>query len=164
MTLVTPSIRALTPVISHSGDSGWIGYLRFSPLAAGPRTFSLFTIVYRSHRQALGMPFRFICKRHSVVSTVNRLCTVLQIIVLERQICCCSKSSMITGFWSPVGGLVFYDTGQVANQASDLDFTRIRHSFGFGLSFWAAEKQSFKIYVGLGSCEGTHPYFGIPKF
>jgi outer membrane translocation and assembly module TamA len=42
---------------------------------------------------------------------------------------------MITGFWSPVGGLVFYDTGQVANQASDLDFTRIRHSFGFGLSF-----------------------------
>jgi len=40
----------------------------------------------------------------------------------------------------------------------------MRQSFGFGLSFWAAEKQWFKIYVGLGSGEGVHPYFGIPRF
>jgi hypothetical protein len=67
-------------------------------------------------------------------------------------------------FWGPLGGLAFYDTGQVANLASDLDLARMRHSFGFGISLWAGEKQWFKIYVGLGSGEGVHPYFGIPKF
>lgn len=66
-------------------------------------------------------------------------------------------------FWGPLGGLVFYDTGQVANRASDLDLGQMRHSFGFGLSLWAGEKQWFKMYVGLGSGEGVHPYFGIPK-
>jgi len=67
-------------------------------------------------------------------------------------------------FWGPLGGLAFYDTGQVANQVSDLDFARMRHSFGVGFSLWAGEKQWFKIYLGLGSGEGVHPYFGIPKF
>jgi hypothetical protein len=66
--------------------------------------------------------------------------------------------------WGPLGGLVFYDTGQVANRASDLSFADMRHSFGFGLSFWAGNKTWFKMYVGLGSGEGVHPYFGIPKF
>jgi hypothetical protein len=66
-------------------------------------------------------------------------------------------------FWGPVGALLFYDTGQVANRPADLNLGRMRHSFGFGLSFWAAEKQWFKIYVGLGSGEGVHPYFGIPR-
>jgi len=65
--------------------------------------------------------------------------------------------------WGPVGGLAFYDTGQVATQASDLSLGQMRHSFGFGLSFWAGEKVWFKMYVGLGSGEGVHPYFGIPK-
>jgi len=55
------------------------------------------------------------------------------------------------------------DTGQVANQASNLDLAQMRHSFGFGLSLWAGEKQWFKIYTGFASGEGVHPYFGIPK-
>lgn len=67
-------------------------------------------------------------------------------------------------FWGPLGGLLFYDTGQVANRAADLDLSRMRHSFGFGLSFWAGNKTWFKMYVGVGSGEGVHPYFGIPKF
>ncbi len=66
--------------------------------------------------------------------------------------------------WGPVGGIVFYDTGQVANEVSDLSLADMRHSFGFGLSFWAGNKTWFKMYVGLGSGEGVHPYFGIPKF
>jgi hypothetical protein len=66
--------------------------------------------------------------------------------------------------WGPVGGLVFYDTGEVANQASDLSLADMRHSFGLGVSLWAGNKIWFKIYVGLGSGEGVHPYFGIPKF
>jgi hypothetical protein len=64
--------------------------------------------------------------------------------------------------WGPLGLLAFYDTGQVANGASDLSLARMRHSFGFGTSFWAGNKPWFKIYVGLGSGEGAHPYFGIP--
>jgi hypothetical protein len=60
--------------------------------------------------------------------------------------------------------LTFYDTGQVANSASALSLTQMRHSFGFGTSFWAGNKVWFKIYVGLGSGEGVHPYFGIPSF
>lgn len=66
--------------------------------------------------------------------------------------------------WGPLGGLAFYDTGQVADRASDLSLAQMRHSFGFGLSFWAGDKTWFKIYVGLGGGEGVHPYFGIPKF
>jgi hypothetical protein len=66
--------------------------------------------------------------------------------------------------WGPVGGLAFYDTGQVANRAGDLSLADMRHSFGFGLSVWAGDKIWFKMYVGLGSGEGVHPYFGIPKF
>lgn len=66
--------------------------------------------------------------------------------------------------WGPIGLLGFYDTGEVANRAADLSFADMRHSFGFGMSIWAANKAWFKIYVGLGSGEGAHPYFGIPSF
>lgn len=66
--------------------------------------------------------------------------------------------------WGPIGLLGFYDTGEVANRASDLSFADMRHSFGFGMSVWAGNKAWFKVYVGLGSGEGAHPYFGIPSF
>ena len=66
--------------------------------------------------------------------------------------------------WGPLGLLGFYDAGQVANRAGDLSLAQMRHSFGFGMSFWAANKTWFKVYVGLGSGEGAHPYFGIPSF
>jgi hypothetical protein len=66
--------------------------------------------------------------------------------------------------WGPLGLLGFYDTGEVANRASDLSFADMRHSFGFGLSFWAANRAWFKVYVGLGSGEGRHTYVGIPSF
>jgi hypothetical protein len=29
---------------------------------------------------------------------------------------------------------------------------------------WAGNKAVFKVYVGLGSGEGTHTYVGIPAF
>lgn len=65
--------------------------------------------------------------------------------------------------WGPIGFLGFYDTGQVALKASELSLAQMRHSFGFGASFWAAGKAWFKVYVGLGSGEGPHRYFGIPS-
>jgi hypothetical protein len=58
--------------------------------------------------------------------------------------------------------LGFYDTGQVAVNKSDLSFSDMRHSFGFGVSFWAQSKVVFRAYVGLGSGEGIHNFFGIP--
>ena len=66
--------------------------------------------------------------------------------------------------WGPVGLLGFYDVGQVAIKASDLSFSNMRHSFGFGLSVWAGNRAVFKVYVGLGSGEGRHTYVGIPAF
>jgi hypothetical protein len=66
--------------------------------------------------------------------------------------------------WGPLGLLAFYDTGQAANAASDLSLAKMRNTFGFGTSFWFGNKPWFKIYVGLGSGEGAHPYSGIPYF
>jgi hypothetical protein len=64
----------------------------------------------------------------------------------------------------PIGVLGFYDVGQVANKVSDLSFSDMRQSFGFGLGVWAGGRIWFKAYVGLGSGEGRHTYFGIPSF
>jgi len=64
--------------------------------------------------------------------------------------------------WSYFGVLGFYDTGQVATRKGDLSFANMRHSFGFGMNIWAQSKVVFRAYVGLGSGEGAHPFFGIP--
>jgi len=64
--------------------------------------------------------------------------------------------------WGPLGLMAFYDAGTVALLRSDLDLKNLKHSFGFGLTGWAAGKVVFKAYIGLGSGEGRHPYFGIP--
>ena len=64
--------------------------------------------------------------------------------------------------WGPIGLVGFYDTGEVANRASDLSLGDMRHSFGFGLSIWTGNKTVFRATVGLGSGEGRHMYFGLP--
>lgn len=64
--------------------------------------------------------------------------------------------------WGPVGALAFYDAGTVGRTRSDLSLTNLRHSFGGGLALYLADKVVFRAYVGLGSGEGVHPYFGIP--
>lgn len=66
--------------------------------------------------------------------------------------------------WGPLGLLGFYDVGQVANRVSDLSFSNMRHSAGFGIGIWAGGKIWFKASIGLGSGEGRHTYFGIPSF
>ncbi len=64
--------------------------------------------------------------------------------------------------WNVFGILAFYDTGKVANRKSDINFSDLRHSFGGGVNVWLGAKVVFRAYVGLGSGEGTHPFFGIP--
>lgn len=66
--------------------------------------------------------------------------------------------------WGPLGLLGFYDTGQVANRAGDLSLGDMRHSFGFGVSVWSGNRAVFRASIGLGSGEGRHLYFGVPKF
>ena len=64
--------------------------------------------------------------------------------------------------WQYVGVLGFYDAGQVAVNKGDLSFANMRQSFGFGISLWAESRVMFRMYVGLGSGEGIHNFFGIP--
>ena len=64
--------------------------------------------------------------------------------------------------WSYLGLMGFYDAGQVAMHGSDLSFTKMRQSFGFGVTFWAEARIVFRAYMGLGSGEGRHNFFGIP--
>ncbi|MBZ5677172.1 MAG: hypothetical protein LAP61_23250 [Acidobacteriia bacterium] len=63
--------------------------------------------------------------------------------------------------WKWFGILAFYDTGQVADRKSDLSFANFRHSYGFGVNVWSAGKVVFRAYVGLGSGEGLHKFFGL---
>lgn len=72
-----------------------------------------------------------------------------------------SQSSTLRKVAGALGIMAFYDTGEVAPKASDLSFSDLRHSFGFGLTFWSGERVWFRAYVGLGSGEGTHPFFGV---
>lgn len=63
--------------------------------------------------------------------------------------------------WKVLGIMLFYDTGEVADKASDLSLATMRHSFGGGLTLWSASKVVFRAYVGLGGGEGTHTFVGI---
>jgi hypothetical protein len=60
-----------------------------------------------------------------------------------------------------LGIMAFYDAGEVASKAGDLNFSNIRHSYGFGMTFWSGEKVWFRVYIGLGSGEGTHTFVGV---
>jgi hypothetical protein len=71
------------------------------------------------------------------------------------------KVSTLRSVAGALGIMAFYDTGQVAMKASDLSFGNMRHSFGFGLTFWSGEKVWFRAYVGLGSGEGLHNFVGV---
>lgn len=66
--------------------------------------------------------------------------------------------------WRYLGAYAFYDAGKVALNTGDLNFNNLRQSYGVGVSFWMNDLVLFKIYVGLGSGAGVHPYFGIPSF
>ncbi len=66
--------------------------------------------------------------------------------------------------WKYLGAFAFYDAGKVTLSKGDLNFANLRQSYGLGVSFWMNDLVLFKIYVGLGSGAGAHPYFGIPNF
>jgi hypothetical protein len=71
------------------------------------------------------------------------------------------RPSALRSIAGAVGILSFYDAGEVATKVSDLSLAHFRQSFGFGLTFWSGEKVWLKAYIGLGSGEGTHTFFGV---
>ncbi len=72
-----------------------------------------------------------------------------------------AKPSTLRSVAGAVGIMAFYDAGEVALKAGDLGFGNLRQSYGFGLTFWSGERVWFRAYVGLGSGEGLHSFFGI---
>ncbi len=56
----------------------------------------------------------------------------------------------------PLGALLFWDVGKVAQARSDLDVSHLRHSFGFGITFRTGGFPVFKLYYALGGREGSH--------
>lgn len=64
----------------------------------------------------------------------------------------------------PVGILMFYDAGKVANEAGDLSFGNLRQGAGGGIAIFVGGQVVFRAYVGAGSGEGVHPFFGVADF
>jgi hypothetical protein len=62
----------------------------------------------------------------------------------------------------PVAFIGFYDTGKVASSLSNFGAGRLRHTFGLGIVVVPrrADFILFRFYVGLGSGEGSHTFFG----
>ncbi len=71
------------------------------------------------------------------------------------------SASTIRKVAGALGVMAFYDAGEVGLKASDLDFSHVRQTYGFGLTFWSGERVWFRAYVGLGSGEGLHNFTGI---
>jgi len=71
------------------------------------------------------------------------------------------RPSTLRSIAGALGILAFYDAGEVATTASNLNFSDVRQSFGFGLTFWSGEKVWFRAYIGLGSGEGSHTFVGV---
>ncbi|HTU44578.1 MAG TPA: hypothetical protein VMF91_05925 [Bryobacteraceae bacterium] len=71
------------------------------------------------------------------------------------------RPSTVRSVAGALGIMAFYDAGEVATKLDNLGSSNIRHSFGFGLTIWSAEKVWFRAYIGLGSGEGTHTFTGV---
>ena len=64
--------------------------------------------------------------------------------------------------WGPLGLLGFYDIGKVALDRSDLALDHLHHDWGVGLYARIGGREVARIYLGLGTREGTqlHPKMG----
>src|SRR5262249_43704616 len=58
--------------------------------------------------------------------------------------------------WSALDGAFFYDTGKVAEQRSDLDFTHLEHDYGFGFRFNTDNGVILRADAAYGSRDGKH--------
>ena len=85
----------------------------------------------------------------------------------DRKVCdVCEpcKKGLIRTVCDHLGLVLDYDAGKVALRDSDLDFSGMHQSFGGGISIYLAKDVVFRMAVGLGGGEGTHPYFNVANF
>lgn len=74
------------------------------------------------------------------------------------------KQGLIRTVCSHLGFLAGYDAGQVALRRSDIDFSKMRQSYESGLSVYLGKDIVFRMALGFGGGEGSHPYFNIADF
>lgn len=60
--------------------------------------------------------------------------------------------------WSGLDGALFYDAGKVADRRSDLDFSDLQRSYGFGMRFNTDAGVVFRVDAAFGSRDGKHLY------
>lgn len=65
--------------------------------------------------------------------------------------------------YSPVGIMVFYDTGKVALTPGDLSLSQLRHDIGVGLYLKANNKILIRAYIGFGTGEGSKMNYKWPS-
>jgi hypothetical protein len=65
------------------------------------------------------------------------------------------------GVWGPVDATAFIDAGKVTTRRSDLDFTHLKHNYGFSLSVMTGDATALRTDVGFGGGEGAHIFFSI---
>jgi hypothetical protein len=58
--------------------------------------------------------------------------------------------------WSGLDGALFYDTGKVALDRSDLDFRNLERDYGFGFRFNTDNGVVMRVDAGFGSRDGKH--------
>lgn len=71
------------------------------------------------------------------------------------------RPSTLRSVAGALGVMAFFDAGEVATRVEDFSLSGVRHSFGFGVTFWSGERVWFRAYIGLGSGEGRHTFVGI---
>ncbi|HKO42700.1 MAG TPA: hypothetical protein VJU84_05395 [Pyrinomonadaceae bacterium] len=72
------------------------------------------------------------------------------------------QTDFMTELRGPLKLIVFYDTGKVAPSLRRIDEGRLRHTYGAGVVIMprGLDQVMFRFYVGLGSGEGSHLFFG----
>lgn len=60
--------------------------------------------------------------------------------------------------WSGLDGALFYDAGKVTDRRSDLDFSDLQRSYGFGMRFNTDAGVVFRVDAAFGSRDGKHLY------
>ena len=66
--------------------------------------------------------------------------------------------------WGPVGGLIFYDAGNVAQTISNLSFAHFRQDAGSGVTLSFGGSVVAQAYLAMGAGHGAHFGYNFKKF
>lgn len=66
--------------------------------------------------------------------------------------------------WGPLGGLIFYDAGNVGQTISNLSFAHLRQDAGSGMSLSFGGSVVAQVYLAMGAGHGAHFGYSFTKF